>query len=184
MINNTTTKALFLDRDGIINVDKGYVYKWEEIEWFGEIFEIIKLANKSQYKVIVLTNQSGVERGMYNESDVIKLHSQMNDYLKKKDCFIDDWMYCLSYDGPRRKPNPEMIYEAAKKHEINLSESIMIGDKVSDVFLLKKTEMLKTILVQGKYDLSKYTIQQSENVKVCMNHDELLKLMNSILSKY
>ena len=78
---NEKTPALFLDRDGIINVDKGYVFKWEDIEWFDETIELIKSANPTGIKVIVLTNQSGVEKGMYQESDVVLLHQKMHDYL-------------------------------------------------------------------------------------------------------
>lgn len=144
------TPALFLDRDGIINVDKTYVYRYEDIEWMPGIFEIIKWANDRHWKVIVLTNQSGVERGFYTKEDVVSLHQEMTNFLKSKSLHIDDWYFAVSLTDERRKPNPQMMLEAAKKHQIDLSKSIMIGDKVSDIVKVSGPEYL---LLRGSYPL-------------------------------
>ena len=77
------SKALFLDRDGIINVDKGYVYKFDDIVWIPETLELIKLANSKGYKVIVLTNQSGVVRKMYSEEYLFLMHTVMSKTLSE-----------------------------------------------------------------------------------------------------
>lgn len=147
-------KALFLDRDGILNVDKGYVYKWEDIIWNEEIFEIIKLANEKSYKVIILTNQSGIHKGMYTENDVHVLHEKMNEFLKNKGLVVDDWFYCTEMDSIDRKPRPGMLLKAAKKHDIDLSLSFMVGDKATDIFDTDGSFVRpETLLVRGQYSV-------------------------------
>lgn len=143
-------KALFLDRDGIINVDKSYVFKFSDIEWMDGIVDIIKKAKSENYLVIVLTNQSGVDRGYYQESDIEKLHQEMSKYLYEKGAIVDDWFYCVSLDSFDRKPNPGMMIKARDKFNIDLSKSIMIGDKESDVLNI---EGPKYLIVKGKYPL-------------------------------
>ncbi len=145
-------KALFLDRDGILNVDKGYVYKWDDIIWNDDIFDIIKLANEKDYLVIVLTNQSGIHKGMYTRDDVHILHEKMNDFLIKKDLKITDWFYCAEMDSMDRKPNPGMLLKAQLKYNIDLAKSYMIGDKATDVFETDGTFIRpRTFLVKGQY---------------------------------
>ena len=146
--------ALFLDRDGIINVDKGYVSKWEDIIWNEEIFEIIKLANEKNYKVIILTNQSGIHKGMYTKDDVHILHKKMNDFLIRKKLNITDWFYCAEMDSIDRKPNPGMLLQAKKKYNIDLSKSFMIGDKATDVFKTDGSFIRPTTyLLKAQYDV-------------------------------
>jgi len=171
-------KALFLDRDGIINVDKGYVYKWEDIIWYKEIFEIIKIANQNNYKVIVLTNQSGIFRNKYTHEDVKVLHDLMDSHLKCQGAIIDAWYYCADMDTNRRKPGPGMILEAQKDFNIDFSHSFMVGDKVSDIFNIQEgSPKPKTILVQGNYDLS---LTGPETMKVS-NHQELFEYLQKHL---
>jgi len=143
-------KALFLDRDGVINSDKTYIYRFEDIDWVAGIFDLITFANAHGYLVIVLTNQSGVAQGMYKEQDVIELHKKMNAYLQTINVRVDDWLYCTEYDSERRKPRPGMMKEAAQKFNIDLDKSFMIGDKESDILEIVGP---KTYLLQGKYPL-------------------------------
>ena len=164
--------ALFLDRDGVINIDKGYVYRFEDIEWCEGIFDIIKLANESNYLVIVLTNQSGIAKGMYQIKDVLELHEKMDKFLKSKNLFIDDWLFCPEDDGYRRKPSPGMMVEAHKKHDIDLSRSYMIGDKPSDVLNI---EGPKTFLIEGRYNLESVVVNQT--VKVYKDLFEILEVL-------
>lgn len=167
-------KALFLDRDGVLNLDKGYVYKWEDLVWVEEIFEIIKIANERAYKVIVLTNQSGIQRGMYKREDVDLLHEQMEKFLLNKGLHVDDWFYCAELDSVDRKPLPGMLLAAQKKHNIDLSKSFMIGDKATDVFETDGNFIRPvTLLVKGAYDLNHPDI--GNGVKVFENHGEVLK---------
>lgn len=170
----TKSKALFFDRDGVINIDKGYVYQYADIVWFKEAMEMMKLAHERGYKVIVLTNQSGIYRGMYKIEDVELLHKQMDAYLKDQGCRVDDWIYCSEIDSEHRKPRPGMLLDAQKKHNIDLSASFMIGDKVSDVFETDgKFTRPKTIIIRGNYDLKNLT--ETPDVKIVNNHQEALK---------
>ncbi|NOT80675.1 MAG: HAD family hydrolase [Bacteriovoracaceae bacterium] len=175
-------KALFLDRDGILNVDKGYVYRWEDIVWFEEIFEIIKLANDKNYKVIVLTNQSGIFQQKYSHRDVLELHKLMNEYLNQKGALVDDWFYCAEMDSDCRKPRPGMLYQAQKKFNIDLAASIMVGDKVSDIFETGEgNPHPQTFLVQGNYDLSSVLSKPTKNVILIENHKALKKILTEYL---
>lgn len=173
-------KALFLDRDGIINVDKGYVHKWEDIVWIPEVFDMIKLANTRGYKVIVLTNQSGIDRGMYTHEDVHVLHEKMHAFLNDKSLIVDDWFYCAEMDSEDRKPRPGMLVAAQKKHNIDLSSSFMVGDKPSDVFETDgKFIGPETFLIKGNYDLKE--AHTKERVKVFSGHSDLLKELEASL---
>ena len=163
-------KALFLDRDGVINIDKGYVYKFEDIEWCDGIFDLVEFANKNGFIVVVLTNQSGVAKGMYKVADVLELHRRMNDVFLSKNLRIHDWIFCEEDDGPRRKPSPGMMIEASQKYQINLNESIMIGDKVTDVLNI---EGPKTYLVKGQYSLDSLVV--SERVQIFKNLRDILE---------
>jgi D,D-heptose 1,7-bisphosphate phosphatase len=165
-------KALFLDRDGVINIDKGYVYKFEDIEWCNGIFEIIKLANERKYIVIVLTNQSGVAKGMYNISDVIELHQKMNNVLVSKNLIIDDWFFCPEDNGNRRKPAPGMMIEACEKHSIDLHQSFMVGDKPSDIINIDGP---KTLLIEGNYNLD--SVKTNKNVNIYKNLNQILEVL-------
>lgn len=155
--------ALFLDRDGIINVDGGYINKVEDVVFVPGIDKVIGHANKRGIKVIVLTNQSGVGRGLYREKDVIILHQWMQEELQKKGVTIDAWYYSPYHPEASqarykrasytRKPMPGMALSAAYDHNINLEKSAMIGDKVSDV--LAHVD-IKTFLLKGNYPLGNY----------------------------
>tara|TARA_Y100000739_G_C20517933_1_gene422692 strand:+ start:398 stop:931 length:534 start_codon:yes stop_codon:yes gene_type:complete len=136
-------KGLFLDRDGVINFDFGYVSSIERFAFKPDIFDLISKANRLTYKVIIITNQAGIGRGLYSEDDFKSLNNWMLNKLKENMCFIDDVYYCPyhptkgiggylrnSYD---RKPKPGMIIKAAHKHKINLKKSILIGDKNTDI---------------------------------------------------
>jgi D-glycero-D-manno-heptose 1,7-bisphosphate phosphatase len=169
-------KALFLDRDGIINIDKGYVHKWSEIVWMDGIFDIIKLANTRDYKVIVVTNQAGVDRKMYTHDDVALLHKQMNEYLVSRDLHITDWLYCAELTHESRKPRPGMLLEAREKHQIDLGASFMVGDKVSDVFETDGAfTRPSTLLLKGNYDL--VDASSHAEVRFFDSHQKILKVL-------
>ncbi len=150
--------ALFLDRDGVINRDVGYVHKHEEIEYLESIFPIIELFNKRNWPVFVITNQSGVAQGMYSEEDVISLHKKMEVDLFKRNLVIKEWVYCPYHfekgqgDFKRhsftRKPGAGMALSLLEKHAIDVEKSFMIGDKESDNILIKGLNFLQ---VKGKY---------------------------------
>ena len=139
--------ASFLDRDGVINVEKGYVYKIQDFEWIDGAKEAIKLLNEKNYYVIVVTNQSGIARNYYKESDVDRLHTFINSQLNKINARIDEFFYSpyhpdfsnkYSHLSHLRKPDIGMLKEAEKKFKFDKKNSFMIGDQVSDIDCAKK----------------------------------------------
>lgn len=152
-------KALFLDRDGVLNIDKTYVYKYEDIEWVDGIIDLIKLSNIKGYLVIVLTNQSGIERGYYKDEDVLNLHQKMANYLKDQGAIIEDWYYCSNLDSKDRKPNPGMLLKAQEKYNLSLKDSIMLGDKESDALNLNGP---RYFLLRGNYKISDEIIKRGD----------------------
>lgn len=135
-------KALFLDRDGVINIDKGFVHKIEDCEFVEGIFDICLKAKQNGFLLIVATNQSGIARGYYTEADFHKLMAYIKQEFVGRGCPLDDVFYCPFHpdgfqpyrrDSGDRKPAPGMILKAAEKYNIDLSRSAMLGDKESDM---------------------------------------------------
>lgn len=130
------TKALFIDRDGVINVEKNYLHKIEDFEFIDGVFDTLKSALKKGYLIIIITNQSGIERGYYSEEDYQKLTKWMIQEFKKNDITISKVYHCPHTDDSTcecRKPKPGMILKAQREFDINLQDSILIGDKESDI---------------------------------------------------
>lgn len=135
-------KAFLLDRDGVINEDRGYIYKIKDFKILKGVIEGIKYLNKNKYIVCVVTNQSGIGRGLYNESDLNKLHKHLQYKLNKKGAHIDNFYFCPFHETGGigkykkksffRKPNPGMLLQAMKEFNICNKKSFMIGDKPTD----------------------------------------------------
>lgn len=157
MVTLKKNKALFLDRDGIINVDFNYVHKYEDIVYVDGIFRLVDHFNKLNYSVFVVTNQSGISRGYYSEKDVNTLHNKLNDdFLKKTSGGIAEWVYCKHLPDDNcicRKPATGMIQEIQIKYEIDIENSVLIGDKVSD-FELGLNAKIKNIFIMDSQYLS------------------------------
>lgn len=136
-------RALFLDRDGIINIDKGYVFKKEDIQFCNGIFELVKEANKSNYLVIVVTNQAGIGRGFYTEKDFLSLSDWIKEQFNNMNSNIDHIYYSpfhpvygigkYKLDSELRKPKPGMFFKAKQDYNLDLKNSIMLGDNESDL---------------------------------------------------
>ncbi len=129
-------KALFLDRDGVINVDVGYAHLPEQITFMTGIFDVCRAAHSQGYKIIVITNQSGIGRGYYSEEQFHALMVWMSAQFEKELCPITAYYYCphTPDDGCEcRKPKAGMILQAAKDYALNVSLSMLIGDKKSDI---------------------------------------------------
>lgn len=129
-------KALFLDRDGVINVDHGYVHNQEDFEFIDGIFELCRCAQKHGFLIFVVTNQSGIGRGYYTEQDFLKLSDWMCGVFKDRGVDIAKVYYCPSLpeeNSTDRKPMPGMILKAAEEFGIDLSRSVLVGDKITDI---------------------------------------------------
>ena len=135
--------VVFLDRDGVINADIGYLWRREDFVWIPGAPAAIRLFNERGRPVVVVTNQSGVARGYYSEQDVESLHRWMNAELNRQGARIDAFYFCPHHpDGaiPEytrvcdcRKPQPGMLLQAMEDWRADPAESFLIGDKESDV---------------------------------------------------
>ncbi|WEJ71904.1 HAD family hydrolase [Pseudomonas sp. PSE14] len=136
-------KALFLDRDGVINVDYGYVYQKENFTFNPDIFQLVHKARERGYLVIIVTNQAGIGRGYYSEEDFLELMDWVSIQFNLNSGRIDKTYYCPFHpkhgvgnylkDSFFRKPNPGMLLEAEREFSIDMKQSLMIGDNPSDM---------------------------------------------------
>lgn len=136
-------KALFLDRDGVINEDYGHVYQTNKFHLIDNIQILIKAAQKSRYKIIIVTNQAGIGKQLFSSDDYHKLTKHMKDLLSRNNCHIDAVYHCPYHpaegigkylkDSYDRKPNPGMLLKAQKNFNLDMNKSILIGDKMSDI---------------------------------------------------
>ena len=162
----------FLDRDGVINVDTGYTHRPEECTWVKGAPEAIRLLNEAGYLVIVVTNQAGIARGYYPETEFLKFMQWYREALAQNGAHLDDVFYCpyhptegigeFKKDSHDRKPNPGMLESAFQKWSHRKEESFMIGDKPTDVAAARAAG-IKAILFDGS-DLLE-TVQQLAHVR-------------------
>jgi len=130
-------RAVFLDRDGVINDNKeGYIYKWSDFEFLPNVLTVLKKLQKADFLLFIVTNQSGIGRGYYTEQDVQKLHRKVKAHLREHGITITEIYHCPHHPDDHcdcRKPAPGMLLKASVEHGINLSKSWFIGDSGSDV---------------------------------------------------
>ena len=158
----TKKPAIFLDRDGVINYDYGYVYKKNNFILKKKVFEAIKYLNDKNYSVFIVSNQSGVGRGYYSIRDVEKLHYWLRAKLRENGAHIDEIFYAPFYnrsalkftknDRLLRKPNIGMINKAEKKWNIDMKKSYVIGDSSVDKNLARNAK-LKYVNVNNNSNL-------------------------------
>ncbi|MEJ2803634.1 HAD family hydrolase [Comamonadaceae bacterium PP-2] len=137
------SRALFLDRDGVINVDSGYVHRIEEFRFLPGIFELVRQANACEYRVVVVTNQAGIGRGYYTEVDFRVLMDWVREQFVLQGAVLDAVYFCPDHpehgvgryrrQSPMRKPGPGMLLQAQQDLGLDLSRSIMVGDSLSDM---------------------------------------------------
>jgi D-glycero-D-manno-heptose 1,7-bisphosphate phosphatase len=135
--------AAFLDRDGVINVDHGYVFRTGDLDFTPSAIEGIRLLNQAGYPVLVVTNQSGVARGLYGLAEVEAFHAHLNAMLAEAGAHIDAFYSCpfhpdgtvaeFAIDHDDRKPGPGMIRRAMREWDVGAEGSFLIGDKQSDI---------------------------------------------------
>ncbi len=163
-------KAVFLDRDGTLNHDVGYLGNPKELHLFPDTGKVLSdLKNKFNFKLIVITNQSGITRGLITEEQVKSVNAELNKRLLNFNVQIDAFFYCPFHpdfnteeECECRKPSPKMILDSAKKFNIDLTKSYFIGDSVSDI-QAGKAANLKTILVKTGNGLESISILQKDN---------------------
>ncbi|MDR0762008.1 MAG: D-glycero-beta-D-manno-heptose 1,7-bisphosphate 7-phosphatase [Campylobacteraceae bacterium] len=129
-------RAVFLDRDGVINIDKEYVYKKEDFVFMPDVFDTLRYLQSKGYLLFIVTNQSGIARGYYTENDFLSLSKYMLEEFSSNGVTITKLYYCPHAPEANcecRKPNPKMLFDAQKEFDIDMSASWLIGDKTSDI---------------------------------------------------
>lgn len=162
--------AVFLDRDGTLNEDPGYLGDPSSVVLFpgtGSGLSLLKQILNA--KLIVISNQSGIARGLITSADVDRVNMKINELLVKDSVEIDAFYYCPYHpdfnseeECKCRKPSPELIYKASREHDIDLSKSYFIGDAISDIECGINAGV-KTILVKTGYGLESLSILQNQN---------------------
>jgi D-glycero-D-manno-heptose 1,7-bisphosphate phosphatase len=155
--------ALFLDRDGVLNVDHGYVHRWEDFDWIAGAPDAVRRFNDAGWLVIVITNQSGIGRGYYSEDEMHVLHQRMQAALMDSGARIDAFYYCPQHpdaanaayrhpDPPDRKPNPGMLLRALAEWPVDRDRSIMVGDKPADLEAALRAGVRGLLFTGGNLD--------------------------------
>jgi D-glycero-D-manno-heptose 1,7-bisphosphate phosphatase len=158
MVSPAKTRALFLDRDGVVNQEIGYLYQSEDVRWMEGIIPLCQTAQRFGYKLIVVTNQSGIARGFYTQQDFDNLMLFMRIELARHNITLDGVYHCPYHpegigeykrEHEDRKPSPGMLYRAALDHWIDLSQSILIGDRCSDIAAANAAHLKQAFLLSG-----------------------------------
>ncbi len=178
--------AVFLDRDGTINEEVGYLSDLEKLNIYPNSFEAIRLINENGMKAVVITNQAGVARGYFSEDFVNAVHSRINETLQKKGARIDRFYFCPHHptEGKGhylkscdcRKPKTGMVIKASEELDIDLSRSYMVGDTEKDIELANKSSVTG-ILVRTGYGKK----EMPSNIKPDYIAEDILDAVNWII---
>tara|TARA_Y100000589_G_scaffold189135_1_gene179024 strand:+ start:575 stop:1129 length:555 start_codon:yes stop_codon:yes gene_type:complete len=175
-------KAAFLDRDGVINYDYGYVYKFENFRFCKGIFKGLKTLIELDFSLIIITNQSGIARGIFTEEEYKKTTNLMLNKLKDNNIKITQIYHCPhhpSFPGNEfsecscRKPKPGLFLKAAKEHNIEMQKSIAIGDSERDLIAARSAGIKKRYLIRKDNSLEKQNL-------ITSTHKSLLECANTI----
>ena len=152
-------KALFLDRDGVVNHEIGYLSRAEDVRWMDGIIPLCQTAQSLNYKLVVVTNQSGIGRGLYSEQDFQSLMTFMRTELARDSIILDAVYHCPFHpregigeykrEHEDRKPGPGMLLRAARDLSLDLTQSILIGDRCSDIAAANTAGLQQAFLLAG-----------------------------------
>ena len=166
-----TIKTIFLDRDGVINKEVGYLHKIEDFKFINGVFEACRYFQSLDYQIIVVTNQSGIGRGYYDKDAFHVVNSWMLEQFKNKRIEILDVFFCPHTPESNcdcRKPKPGMFNQATEKHNIGMEKSWMIGDKEADVAAANAAGIQNTILVKSGHAID----EKNSNAKFILDSIE------------
>lgn len=162
--------GVFLDRDGTVSEEVGYVNHLSRYKLFPSTAQAIKKLNSAGLKAILITNQAGVARGYFTEDLIWRVHEKLVSELANFDARLDGIYYCPHHPSAGeppyrancdcRKPKPGLIYKAAQEHEIDISKSFMVGDKYTDVELAQRIG-IKGVMVMTGYGIGEYEYQRN-----------------------
>jgi D-glycero-D-manno-heptose 1,7-bisphosphate phosphatase len=154
-----TQRALFLDRDGVVNVEVGYLHRAEEVRFVEGIFSLCRSAMKLGYRLIVVTNQAGIARGFYTEADFHTLMDFIQAKLHAEGIQLDAVYHCPYHpehgvgqykrEHEDRKPGTGMLRRGAREFDLSLADSVMIGDRCSDIAAANAADLRQAFLISG-----------------------------------
>ena len=179
-------KAAFLDRDGVINKDHSYVHSWEKFEFCDGAIDAMADLMQLGYTLFIISNQSGIARGLFTENDVLILHQQLRLELKKFGVFPVFDYFCphhpeASIDKYRmsctcRKPRPGMVERAVSEHNIDLQSSILVGDKITDIQCAINSGIPNYFKIKSKYTMPNEQIMLKEYANLSKVVEQVRKL--------
>jgi len=157
-------KTIFLDRDGVINKEVGYLYKIEDFDFISGVFEACLYFQSLGYQLIIVTNQSGIDRGYYSEENFHQVTNWMLEQFRKNNIEILNVFFCPH--GPDstcdcRKPKPGMFNQANNKYDIDMKNSWMIGDKEADIKAANAAGIQHTVLVKSGHAIDEINSKAS-----------------------
>jgi len=154
-----SARALFLDRDGVVNEEVGYLHRIEDVRFIDGIFSLCRTASRLGYRLIVVTNQAGIARGFYTEDDFESLMQWMRKALRAEGVELDAVYYCPFHpehgigkyrrEHDDRKPGTGMLRRAAREFDLSLADSVMVGDRCSDIAAANSAGLRKVFLIKG-----------------------------------
>ena len=189
-LSGNTEPAVFIDRDGTINVDVGYISSPDQLELYPWAAKAVRAINQAGFKVIVVTNQSGVARGFYDEQQLELVHARLVQELEREGACVDGIYYCPHHprigeapyrqDCDCRKPLPGLLLRAAREHGVALERSYVIGDKWSDIGLAKNVGAKSALVLTG---YGRETLERADSSAVIPDivADNLLAAVSCIL---
>ncbi len=167
-------KAAFIDRDGVINEERNYVHRIEDFVLLPGVAQGLALLRDAGFRLIVVTNQAGIARGYYDQSAMDRLHDHLRDQLALQGVALDAIYFCphhpsgsvegLAVECDCRKPSPGMLLQAAKDFDLDLSASVLIGDKLSDVQAGKRAGVGRAFIVESGHEVEDVARQQADGV--------------------
>lgn len=180
-------KAIFLDRDGTINVDKHYLYRKEDFEFIPGVVKALKQLTEMGYLLIIVTNQSGIARGYYSEEDLLALNEWLISTLHEQKANIEDIFYCphlpdakvekYRKDCTCRKPEIGMFLQAVEKYDIDLSKSYAVGDRMRDLSICFQSSCNGILVGKNQEE------QECETSNKITRYDTLLEAVKYIRKK-
>ncbi len=158
-------RGVFIDRDGVINEERQYVHKAEDFVLLPGVVEGLRMLQDANYRLVVVTNQSGIGRGYYSENDYSILTNYMVRLLATNGIKFSGIYHCphrpsltndkFSHDCYCRKPNPGMLIDAARDLNLDLNQSVMVGDKISDIEAGRAAKVSNCVLVESGHEIKK-----------------------------
>lgn len=174
-------KAVFFDRDGIVNHRKinDYIKTIDEFKFIPKFFEIFKIVKENNYLALLVTNQQGIGKGLYSITDLAVIHNYMQEKLFENTGFkFDDIAFCPSLhevNDFRRKPNPGMLLEFVEKYDLDTDKCWMIGDSESDILAAQNAE-IKSILIKDNFNRSNPTFRFDSLEKLNLVFSQILSI--------